>query len=108
MTKKKQEKTAEHKNKKHDDDSLKNMPMPQAPGMPELPKDAQEKLKEIKDKLEKFRDKVNEKFDKYIMGITLLPPPKPNDEGVLLDEDGLPACFGALSRICKGLATSEM
>src|SRR3989344_2675162 len=41
-----------------------------------LPKEAQEKLKEIKIKLDKFQKRVLEKFDKYIMGIALLPPPK--------------------------------
>ncbi len=41
-----------------------------------LPKDVQEKLKAIKTKLEKFQKKVVEKFDKYIMGISLLPPEK--------------------------------
>ena len=42
-----------------------------------LPKEAQQKLKAIKAKLEKFQKRVVEKFDKYIMGVTLLPPPKP-------------------------------
>jgi uncharacterized protein (UPF0332 family)/predicted nucleotidyltransferase len=45
-----------------------------------LPKDVQEKLKSIKTKLEKFQKKVLEKFDKYIMGMTLLPPPKPDQK----------------------------
>lgn len=48
--------------------------------MEKLPKDVQEKLKTIKAKLEKFQKKVLEKFDKYIMGMTLLPPPKPSDQ----------------------------
>src|SRR3989344_3988975 len=42
-----------------------------------LPPDVQEKLKGIKVKLEKFQKKALEKFDKYIVGIALLPPPKP-------------------------------
>jgi uncharacterized protein (UPF0332 family)/predicted nucleotidyltransferase len=41
-----------------------------------LPKDVQEKLKTIKTKLDKFQKQVLEKFDKYIMGIALLPPPR--------------------------------
>jgi len=41
-----------------------------------LPKDVQEKLKAIKTKLDKFQKKILDKFDKYIMGIALLPPPK--------------------------------
>jgi len=48
-----------------------------------LPKEAQEKLKQIKAKLEKFQKRVVEKFDKYIMGVALLPPPRqmPPKEG---------------------------
>src|SRR3989344_7831056 len=42
-----------------------------------LPPEVQEKLKKIKEKLEVFQKRVIEKFDKYIMGIALLPPPKP-------------------------------
>ncbi|MBD3313287.1 hypothetical protein GF345_02495 [Candidatus Woesearchaeota archaeon] len=42
-----------------------------------LPKDVQEKLKKIKDKLEDFQKQIVKKFDKYIMGVSLLPPPKP-------------------------------
>ncbi len=62
---------------------------PQAPGMPPLPKltkEQESKLKEIKSKLEKFQKKVTEKFDKYIMGIALMPPPKPKD-GEKIDKD---------------------
>ena len=44
-----------------------------------LPSDIQEKLKTIKTKLEKFQKKVLEKFDKYIVGIALMPPPKPEE-----------------------------
>lgn len=40
-----------------------------------LPKDAQDKLQEIKKSMDKFREQVLAKFDKYIMGIALLPPP---------------------------------
>ena len=41
-----------------------------------LPKDAQKKLKALKGKLDKFQSQVVKKFDKYIMGIALIPPPK--------------------------------
>ena len=68
------------------DDELKKMPMPTMKGLPEIPKETQEKLKEIKKKLEKFKDLIIEKFDNYIMGITLLPPPKPK-EGEKLDKN---------------------
>lgn len=44
-----------------------------------LPEDVQEKLKAIKAKLENFQKKVLEKFDKYIVGIALMPPPKPEE-----------------------------
>lgn len=44
-----------------------------------LPEDVQEKLKTIKTKLENFQKKVLEKFDKYIVGIALMPPPKPEE-----------------------------
>src|SRR3990167_6175230 len=40
----------------------------------QLPKEAQEKLKEIKKSLDKFKEQLLTKFDKYIMGISLLPP----------------------------------
>jgi len=52
---------------------------PLPPGMPDLdklPKDVKEKLEKIKKKLETFQKQVLEKFDKYIMGITILPPAK--------------------------------
>ncbi|NTV23124.1 MAG: hypothetical protein HGA85_01970 [Nanoarchaeota archaeon] len=45
--------------------------------IPNLPKDVKDKLENIKTKLETFRKEVLEKFDKYIMGMTLLPPRKP-------------------------------
>lgn len=44
------------------------------PQFASLPKDVQDKLKGIKEKLEKFQKQVTEKFGKYIVGITLLPP----------------------------------
>ena len=51
----------------------------EAQAMAKLPKDVQEKLQAIKSKLEKFQKKVLEKFDKYIAGIALMPPPKPEE-----------------------------
>ncbi|MFH1408311.1 MAG: nucleotidyltransferase domain-containing protein [Nanoarchaeota archaeon] len=54
--------------------------LPQMPGtLPPLPKEAQEKLKAIKEKLEKFKKKVLDKFGKYVMGIALMPPPRPKE-----------------------------
>ncbi|MBI2654960.1 nucleotidyltransferase domain-containing protein [Candidatus Woesearchaeota archaeon] len=51
----------------------------EAEAISKLPEDVQEKLKAIKSKLEKFQKKVLEKFDKYIMGMALMPPPKPEE-----------------------------
>jgi uncharacterized protein (UPF0332 family)/predicted nucleotidyltransferase len=42
----------------------------------QLPKEAQEKLKDIKEKLDNFSKKVVDQFDKYVVGIALLPPKK--------------------------------
>ncbi len=44
------------------------------PQFANLPLDVQEKLRGIKEKLEKFQKQISEKFGKYIVGITLLPP----------------------------------
>jgi len=54
--------------------------------MAKLPKEQQQKLKQIKSKIDKFTKKATEKFEKYIMGIALLPPPKP-EEGKKVDKD---------------------
>jgi len=62
-------------------------PLPgKLPDVKDLPKETQEKLKQIKSKLDKFQKKVLEKFDKYVIGISLLPPPKPR-EGEKVDKD---------------------
>ncbi|HME86857.1 MAG TPA: hypothetical protein VKE88_00405, partial [Candidatus Nanoarchaeia archaeon] len=39
-----------------------------------LPPEVQERLKAIQQKVDKFQKKVLEKFDKYILGIAILPP----------------------------------
>ncbi len=41
-----------------------------------IPEEVKEKLEKIKVKLEKFKDEVVKKFEKYIVGVALLPPPK--------------------------------
>jgi len=70
MAKKKTEKKATKYEKKSE--------APKEPQLPSnLPPEVQEKLKVIKEKLEKFKKQVVEKFDKYIAGIALLPPPRP-------------------------------
>jgi uncharacterized protein (UPF0332 family)/predicted nucleotidyltransferase len=60
--------------------------MPGMPNLEDLPKEAQEKLKAIKAKLDKLQKKVVEKFEKYIVGVSLLPPPK-KEEGEKEDKD---------------------
>jgi uncharacterized protein (UPF0332 family)/predicted nucleotidyltransferase len=59
---------------------------PAKPGQPKIPKEVQKKLKAIKTKLDKFSKKITEKFEKYIMGVALLPPPRPK-EGEKVDKD---------------------
>ncbi len=39
-----------------------------------IPKEVQEKLKQVKEKLDKFSNETVKKFGKYIMGVSLLPP----------------------------------
>jgi len=54
--------------------------------MEDIPPQAQEKLQAIKKKLDKLKDKLVKKLDKYITGVALLPPPKP-EEGKEPDKD---------------------
>jgi uncharacterized protein (UPF0332 family)/predicted nucleotidyltransferase len=54
-------------------------PEMQVPKLEDLPKEVQEKLKAIKQKIDKFQKKIVDKFEKYIVGISLLPPPKKED-----------------------------
>src|SRR3989338_7017980 len=42
--------------------------------MPKMSKEMEQKLKELKGKLDKFKDIILQKFDKYIIGVVLLPP----------------------------------
>ena len=43
----------------------------------DMPPEAKKKWLELKDNLEKFKSKVMEKFSDYVLGMSLLPPPKP-------------------------------
>ncbi|MBW2973667.1 nucleotidyltransferase domain-containing protein [Candidatus Woesearchaeota archaeon] len=52
-----------------------------------LPPDVKKKLMAVKQKLDKFKKEITSKFDKYIMGIALLPPPKPEAGKELKPED---------------------
>src|SRR3989344_6763050 len=55
-------------------------PEPSAPDLasklPELPDDVKQKFEEVKKKIDSFKDQALAKFDKYILGISLLPPEK--------------------------------
>jgi len=63
--------------------NVKNMDMSNVPTgldaqMPaDMSEDAKKKLTELKDKLDRFQKKVLDKFSDYVLGISLLPPPKP-------------------------------
>lgn len=65
--------TEKQKEKKLDNtqgDMLKNLDLSKVPN---ISKEAKDKLEKIKKELEKFKKEVLGKFDKYIMGITLIP-----------------------------------
>lgn len=53
-----------------------------------LPKEVREKLKAIQQKIEKLQKKLLEKFDKYILGIAILPPKNIEFEKKKLAEEG--------------------
>ncbi len=61
--------------------------------VPNVSKEAKEKLGKLKKELEKFKKEVLSKFDKYIMGITLIPPAKNNplSQASPLPMPGVPA-----------------
>ena len=43
-----------------------------------IPENLKKTYDELKPKLDKFTEEANKKFEKYIMGITMLPPPHPS------------------------------
>jgi len=57
------------------------------PKQQQIPEELKEKLKAAKQKIDKFQKKLLEKFDKYIVGISLLPPQKQEKEGQKKDKD---------------------
>jgi uncharacterized protein (UPF0332 family)/predicted nucleotidyltransferase len=66
--------------------------------LPHLSKEAKEKLEDLKKKLESFKKEVLSKFDKYIMGITLLPPQKAGSMSPMMNPTlgpGMGPGFGA-------------
>ncbi len=76
MAKKKTETKTETKEEtKYDKKEEAKPTEPQLPS--NLPPEVHEKLKLIKEKLTTFQQRITEKFDKYIVGVALLPPPRP-------------------------------
>ncbi len=61
------------KDKKEDKKAAKQQEQPQDAS---LPPEVREQLAQLKSKLDKFQKSVVEKFDKYIKGMALMPPPK--------------------------------
>lgn len=53
--------------------------------MPKITPEMQEKMKQIKAKLDTFSKQLTEKFEKYIVGIALLPPEPPKQEETRAD-----------------------
>lgn len=49
---------------------------------PKIPEELKAKFKEIKQKLDRFKTKVVKEFDKYIVGIALLPPKKEDKKDI--------------------------
>ncbi len=77
MAKKSSKKTSKKEASKDEDTKPSSIELTEAEK--KLPKEAQEKLKEIKTKLDKFQKALRKKFDEYIVGVALLPPPKPQE-----------------------------
>jgi predicted nucleotidyltransferase/uncharacterized protein (UPF0332 family) len=57
------------------------------PSLPPLPPELQAKLDAVQKKLVKFKEETVKQFDKYILGIGLLPPPKPRPGEEIKPED---------------------
>jgi len=55
-----------------------------------LPPEVAKKLKEMQGKIDTFQKEVLEKFDKYISGIALMPPPKPAPAGAPMPPGAAP------------------
>ncbi len=66
--------------------------------IPNISKEAKDKLEKIKKQLDKFKKEVLAKFDKYIMGITLLPPRKqlPMAQGMPMGGGMAPPGMGSM------------
>ncbi len=55
------------------------------PQAPTMPKDLKEKMDKLKKQLDSFSKKVLAKYNKAVLGIALLPPPKPKTPGEKVD-----------------------
>jgi len=64
-----------------------------------IPKEVQEKLKQIKEKLDKFSNETVKKFGKYIMGVSLLPPLTPKELEDIKKFEGEEAAKSAKDKI---------
>src|SRR3989338_10370357 len=83
----KKQKDAQETKKENKQNPVESKPIdPIQEQLERLPKDVKEKIKELKIKLDKYKDEVLKKFDKYIMGISVLPPPKAK-EGEQINKD---------------------
>ena len=83
MPKKKKEKEKKTEDKKEEKYEKKEEKKEKVPSpLEQLPPELQEKLKAIKTKLDKFQKSILEKFDKYIVGVALMPPPRPPAAGL--------------------------
>lgn len=49
--------------------------------------EAKQKLEQMKGKLESFKDELLSKFENYLVGVALLPPPKEGQEGEKVDKN---------------------
>ncbi len=60
--------------------SIKKIGKKEVSSTQKLPPELEKKLKLLKKKLDSFKDQVLDKFGDYIVGITLLPPEKPQEQ----------------------------
>lgn len=58
--------------------------------MPKITPEMQEKMKQIKAKLDNFTKQITEKFEKYVVGVALLPPEQPGQDKDSLMRPGFP------------------
>jgi uncharacterized protein (UPF0332 family)/predicted nucleotidyltransferase len=77
---------AEKKEEKKGNSEVDEMKRREEEMLKTLPKEAKEKLEAIKRKIEKFQTEIVKKFDKYIMGVALLPPSKDEKDQINKDQ----------------------